>query len=369
MVLYSNKRTFDPAIPAEPLGITTGSIGLGDPVTPVPLQVISLNIKELLQQLQENKAASFRAKEVQFYDPKLQTVRKTQQDFRYPPFTAFGFLYPWGVNTEMDGLVRRKLQLRQIHQPVATLGYYGDGRNMTFFLPTTESQKGAYYTRSDIYTGIGFLSLMSMLTCMRDNGVCVPEVETLMRYICNTMATALPGFVNPSLPFLSLFWNDSTQDKTPARIVVRSARALISSIVGRLPKESIIRYANESMSKLTGDRSEVADPMIPLVNLAIIVLDRLEVFDRDIVAYVADEFIKILFSEPSQNTVTAIEFINRGFEIWKPRKPQSFFIYVKSYVIIFFSFFHRHGQSNVDPEQTLPHFVDAPEIQNAVAIR
>lgn len=323
MILYSNKRAFDPATPAEPLGITTGTVALGDPVMAVPLQVISLNIKELLQRLQENNAASRRIKEVQYYDTKLQTMRRTQQEFRYPPFTVFGLLYPWGVSTEMDGLVRRKLQLRQAQQPVATLGYYGDGRNMTFLLPTPESQRGGYYARSEMYTGIGFLSLMGMLICMRDSGVCVPETETLMRFLCNSMASALPGFVNPSLPFLSLFWSEQTLEKTPSRVVARSARMLVSSIVSRLPKESIIRYANENMAKLTAEPAGAADPMIPLVSLAIIVLDRIEVFDRDTVAYVANEFVRILFSEPSKDTVTAIEFINRGFEIWKSRKKHT----------------------------------------------
>lgn len=320
MVLYSNKRTFDPAIPAENLGITTGSIGLGDPVMPMPLQIISLNIKELVQQLQDNNAVSIRTKEVPTYDPKLQAYRKMPQDFRYPPFTAFGLLFPWGVNPEMDGLVRRKLLLRQMQQPVATLGYYGDGRNMTFFLPTVESQKGYYYTRSDIYTGIGLLSLLSMLTCMRENGVCVPEVESIMRFVCNAIVTALPGFVDPSLSFLSLFWSDPFQEKSTSRIITRSSRILISAIVGRLPKESIIRYANESMSKLTNEHDTTTEPMLPLVNLAILVLNRIEVFDRDIVAYVANEFIKILFSEPSKNTMLAIEIISKGFEKWKSRK-------------------------------------------------
>eukprot|EP00727_Mastigamoeba_balamuthi_P004249 m51a1_g13821 hypothetical protein (1224) ;mRNA; r:431378-436175 len=343
--VYIARRAFDASQPAEDLGITSAMITVGEAPCSAPVQVLLLNVRQLSHQLdktsappstiQRKFACSSKSRPVSgIQTPSQPAFRMSQPPqpeeisravdgarqgsnvYRFPPFSVLAYLVPWGLDETTDGFCRRELFLRP-PSPFGTLGLCGENGNMALVLPAVGSESGAAFKHSHHLSGsiaLSAVTLSKTLLSRKDNA---NTFSHLMTFYCAILPEIAKGFVEPSLPFLTNFWNDALPD------VQQSARSIFNATLDRMSPTALRDFSN-IFRKFLQSKGE-GEHTLAFRVLSIVGAEKSVALDKELARTVTNELLKSIMQDANPMTSCSVEVFAHGFALWKqhledPRK-------------------------------------------------
>lgn len=289
------------------------------------IQCLLLNIKLILCTLRS------------LFKEQTEKEAKDQNDIWWsqPEYQIFTYFLPWEFEEEMDKSMKLDLFLRPPN-PEGCFGILGTGAKISVLVPNAMGKRNfsntavsasslafsrgprvAQWTTSDTLTAICALASValakSLLLLDSSKNVC----SQLLSYFCALLPDHIERYVDPSLSYLARFWQDPIDD------VMQAARSIFVASLDRLSPDAKKSVA-QSWALTLQENSESAKKTKPLsvLVLAILGCECPDCLTPEIVAQVSNELADML-SQDSKLSITTIELLGKGFELWAPHIKES----------------------------------------------
>lgn len=230
------------------------------------------------------------------------------------------YLLPWGVNPDLDKYAISVLHLRPPN-PSVSHGILGYGRTMSILVPNASVGSGRWkisYLMSS-YQSLASTTISKFLvefdeTCSslssEDSNSKKVKTFQLSTYFSTKLPSEVEDFLNPSLPVLAAFWQDTTKE------LMQSARVIFTVSIDRLSKEQQSVLAQTWCNALKHSQSPKTKSQAVLV-LGILGYEYPYALTPDISNQVTIELLDLIDSNNNPKMkIIATELFAQGFKVW-----------------------------------------------------
>ncbi len=142
----------------------------------------------------------------------------------------------------------------------------------------------------------------------------------ILSYVCALLPEAVPRYVDPSLPMLSLYWRDSSLE------IVQSARALFAAQTDRLSPEVKNSFLHSWGLQLAQSSHAAAQKSkwrtVLMLGILGSELMASAYFDDPLARLIIGELLALMGSDHSVSLQgAAAELVARGWKLWRPFVP------------------------------------------------
>ena len=142
--------------------------------------------------------------------------------------------------------------------------------------------------------------------------------SSLLSYFCTLLPGSLENYLEPSLPFLANFWQDSMVD------IKQSARSIFQSTIERLNTQFRLEFSNAFAKQLTSPvKVGTSSRAHTVLVLAILGTQRADSLEEPVRRLVASELLNLLFSSNDKtHQSAAAELLGKGYLTWAKFLPE-----------------------------------------------